>query len=336
MIWNNVELFNVSEVKEHEDGSLTVYRFTSKAREAFADGMRDYAVGVGEMTTGCEIRFVGEGADISFHCTNDNGSVEIYRGDFFVRRETIQQNTDHTVVLRSDLGTDRHNIAGYKGKYGTAVWRVVFGHEGRLKINSIKPISDIRPPVASELPEKSVIAYGSSITHSAFSVAFTNSYVYTLGRCLGAQMLCKGMAGCCFAQKDVVDFIADQPTDAALLELGINMIDTPIDVAEFERRADYAVKRVLASGKKVILISNFTSHHNLSSGANHEKNEQFVNKLEEIYENNKCDNLFYVSGREIVNDLSFLSADILHPAPYGHISMGHRIAEKLRELGFEL
>ena len=336
MIWNNVELFNVSEIKEQEDGSLTVYRFTSKAREAFADGMRDYAVGVGEMTTGCEIRFVGEGADISLHCTNDNGSVEIYRGDFFVRRETIAQNSDHTVVLRSDLGTDRHNVSWYKGKYSTDVWRVVFGHEGRLQINSIKPISDIRPPMASELPEKSVIAYGSSITHSACSVAFTNSYVYTLGRCLGAQMLCKGMGGSCFAQKDVVDYVADQPTDAALLELGINMIDTPIDVFEFERRAEYAVQRVLASGKKVILISNFTSHHNFSSGEYHEKNEQFVNKLEEIYERNKCDRLFYIKGRDIVNELSYLTADILHPAPYGHIFMGHRIAEKLRELGFKL
>lgn len=337
MIWNNVELFNVSEIKEESDGSLRVYRFTEKARRAFDDGIRDYAVGVGEMTTGCEIRFVGEGADVTLSTLQDSGMVEIYRGDYFVRCERVYGDKDVTIRLRSDLGTDRHNISGIKSKFSSSVWRIIFDHDCTVRIKSIEPTSEIRPPKASEVPGKRIIAYGSSITHSACSVLYTNSYIYTIARKLSCDILCKGMGGSCFVQKDVADYIAAYPADAALLELGINMIDTDLTADDLAERADYIVKKTLASGKKVILISLFTSHQDLIGSAYGEKNLSLVKALDKVYEENKCENLYYINGKDIVDDFTLLTSDLIHPSPYGHITMGTRIAEKLtRDMGFVL
>lgn len=334
MIWNNVELFNVSEIEEFEDGSVRVYRFPREVRQAFDDGVRDYALGVSEMTTGCEIRFVGDGADITLSAAKDEGTVEIYRGDFFVRVERIPGDAEKTIELRSNLGVDRHDVSAYKGRFDTAVWRVVFDHDYPVKIHSVKPLSSIRPPEACEIPEKKIIAYGSSITHSATAVMYTNAYIYTLGRRLGCDVLCKGMGGSCFMQPRVAEYIATADADAILLELGINMVDI-FSAEEFYKRAKYTVKCAIESGKPVILISNFTSHHDIVGAKFYENNDNIVKALESIYEEYKCDRLYYIRGRDIVDDIVLLAEDVLHPSPYGHITMGNRIADKLiRELGF--
>ena len=168
---------------------------------------------------------------------------------------------------------------------------------------------------ADEVPNKKIIAYGSSITHSACAVLYTNSYVHTMAKALNADVLCKGMGGNCFIQKPVADYVIQEDWDVALLELGINMLDCyPVSV--FEERATYLIENILKQNKPVVLISNFTSFRSLPTDPLRQVNDDYVACLEKIYQRFACDHLFYIRGQDIVTDWEYLCSDLLHPSPY--------------------
>ena len=332
MIWRDVELFNVNRIEEQSDGSLRLYRFPVPVSDVFAKES-DFVKTVGEMTTGCEIRFVGEEVDITLS-SDCNGLVEIYRGDFFCRVEYLTANEKKHISLRSTVQLDRNKVqldkSVYQGRFAHEVWRVVFGHDICITLHSVETNSSIRPPKAEELPQKKLLAYGSSITHSACSIQFTNSYIYTVGKFLGVDVLCKGMGGSCFCQKEVADYIAEEDWDIVTLELGVNMVAT-YPVEEFERRATYVVKRALERGKPVVMIGIFTNFSFLPNGFAFALNKAYVECFEKIYQTLKCENLYYICGRDIVTDWDYLTTDLIHPSPYGHGEMGRKIAKKIRE-----
>lgn len=63
MIWNQVELFNVSQIRQQEDSALQFFRFPDTVLEQFKSN--EISNTSGRTTTGCEIRFVGNAADIT-------------------------------------------------------------------------------------------------------------------------------------------------------------------------------------------------------------------------------------------------------------------------------
>ena len=332
MIWHNIELFNITETESRLDGALRLYRFSDSARKAFSQSREISALSVGNLTTGCELRFGGDSAHVLLSAQNNKATVEIYRGDFFYRVETLEVGVVKSIELRKDSIMDSIFPSDYQGRFSPNVWRIIFGHDCSIVVHDVQPLSEIRPPLATELPKKKILAYGSSITHSACSVLYTNSYVYNVGRLTGTDVLCKGMGGNCLIQKEVADYISQEDWDIAMLELGINMVDNyPVEV--FKERANYLIKHILEQGKPVVLISNFMCMKNLSNNQFHQANNDYVACLEELYKALKCDNLYYIRGQEILNEWDYLSADLIHPNPFGHVEMGRKIAAKLKEFG---
>ena len=330
MIWNNIELFNVDEVEKRTDGALKMYRFPKSTRDCFLNSCQHYSVGVGCLTTGCELRFVGKMANILLSAEDCDGTVEIFRGDFLCRVERLQAGVVKRIELRENTALDSLYPDGYQGRFSPDVWRIVFDHDVSVVLHDVQALSPIRPPMQNEIPSKKILAYGSSITHSACSILYTNSYIYTVGRKLGADVLCKGMGGSCHCQNEIADYIAGADWDVAILELGINMVES-YPVSLFEERATYLVKRALERGKPVVLISNFMSYENLPSAKFHQANDEYVACLESIYSRLKCDHLYYIRGQEILDEWDLLTADLIHPSPYGHGEMGRKIAKKLRD-----
>ena len=247
---------------------------------------------------------------------------------FFCRVEYLTANEKKRISLRSKFQLDK---SVYQGRFAHEVWRVVFGHDICITLHSVETTSSIRPPKAEELPQKKLLAYGSSITHSACSIQFTNSYIYTVGKLLGVDVLCKGMGGSCFCQKEVADYIAEEDWDIVTLELGVNMVSNGYPVEEYEKRATYVVKRALERGKPVVMISNFTHYANLPISSEFALNKAYVECFEKIYQTLKCKNLYYICGRDIVTDWDYLTTDLIHPSPYGHGEMGRKIAKKIHE-----
>ena len=326
MIWKNIELFNIAETEVRGDGAIYLYRFPSTVREAFTRSLVSYAAEVGKLTTGCELRFVGKNADVFLSADVYEGTVEIYRGDFFCRVERLQHGVMKKIELRENT-VDTYQPQS--GRFSPNVWRIVFDHDLRVVLHDVCSPDDIRPPHADEVPAKKLIAYGSSITHSACAQLFTNSYIYNVAKRLGADVLCKGMGGSCHIESEVADYLYNEEWDFASLELGINMVEVyPVSV--FEERARHLITTLLKKGKPIVLISNFTSYHNIPTSAFYKENAAYVACLEKLYNELKCDNLYYIRGQEIVTEWDYLTADLLHPSPYGHFEMGRKIAEKIR------
>lgn len=328
MIWNNLELFNVSAIEPRLDGALNIYRFPENVREAFARSKSPHAMSVGNMTTGCELRFVGKAADIFISAEQYDGTVEIYRGDFFCRVERLKAGVVKCLELRPTDALDRYPL-NRTGQFSPDVWRVIFDHDFCGVLHNVRAYGEIRPPRSEEIPAKKILAYGSSITHSACAQLFTNSYIYNVGKRLGADVLCKGMGGSCHIESEVAEYLTQEAWDVAILELGINMVEC-YPVAEFEKRARYLVEKMIKTGKPVVLISNFTSFYNVSSDKPRQANADYVRCLEDIYESLRRDNLYYIRGQEMIKDWDYLSCDLLHPSPYGHGEMARNIAEKIR------
>lgn len=121
MLWNNIELFNVVGIEEGAHG-VRLYRFPKATQDVFGIGGPDYAPGVGRMTTGCEMRFVADGADVTLTSVDGgDGTVEIWRGDFLCRVERLVAGAPTKIELRRDYRLDKCDFDGYKGRFSTDV-----------------------------------------------------------------------------------------------------------------------------------------------------------------------------------------------------------------------
>ncbi len=323
MIYKNVELFNVEEIRE-EGGWTKLFRFPQGVVSKMI--AKDAAL----LVTGCEIRFVGE-AYITLGCISsmiDNyGRVEVYRGNTFYGVHTFPIGERYTIKLA--YATPAESCYDEVSN----VWRVVFGHDYRGVLYDIEPMGEIRPPKPDEMPGKTIIAYGSSITHGAATVTYSNAYISKLAHKLGVNIENKGVGGGCMCEKEVADYISGRKCDLLYLELGVNMFSrfTP---EEFYERAAYLMSN-LNKDIPTVLVSPFKNSYFASKDENiRKKAEQYQETAEKLYNDFKRDNLHFISGLEIVDDYSMLTYDMIHPSMYGHQIMSERIYDRLKKIEF--
>lgn len=328
--WKNAALFNVEEIEERQDGAVLLRRFPKNVQDSFGDKMfvNKY---VARMTTGCEIRLVSDGAAVTVSAWDADGVVEVYKGDYFVKTVTVPCGRTTTIFLGDvSIKMGEYDMLPHRGRFAPWVWRIVFAHDFCGILHDIEPVTPIRPPAPNELPAKTILAYGSSITHGACSMVFSNAYIARAAQALNMDVLNKGMGGSCFCEKEVADYIADAEWDAAVLELAVNMLGK-FSPEEYEKRAGYVLSRALSTGKPVVFISHFRHFRDLpdEKEAQAALNAEFRKKAEILSQRYACENLLYIDGRELLDDYKLLTADLIHPSVYGHSVIGHRLAEKM-------
>ena len=329
MIYKNVELFNAAEIEQREDGAILMRKFPRNVYQSI--GINFENKHVARMTTGCEIRFVGNCA-VTLSAWDEDGVVELYKGDFIKQTYTLKKGVQTTIFVNDAISLDNHDLSRHKKRFSPDVWRIVFAHDFCGILHSIDEITPIRPPRKDEVPRVTALAYGSSITHGANSQVFSNAYISVMAYELGIDMLNKGMGGSCMCDKVVADYIEREEWDFVLLELGVNMINifTP---EEFGQRADYLLGQCLSTDKKVVLISPFRHFRDLpdENKKQFELNMEFRKVAEELRDKYACDILIYLDGLEIVDDYKYLTCDLIHPSVYGHRIMGTKIAELIKD-----
>lgn len=327
MIWNDVELFNVEEIEETGNG-IRLYRFPKSILNTI--GREYFNRYVARMTTGCEIRFVGE-AMITLGAIEEDGYVEIFRGDFQHSRQLVKKGQKCSIQLSYGQPLDNYPLEGNM-QYSKDVWRVVFAHDFCGVIYDIDKYSEVRPPRKEEVPSKTILAYGSSITHGASSNLFSLSYLARTGVLLNAQMLNKGMGGSCFCEKEMGDYIKTAECDCIMLELGANMIGV-FPPEEFYKRATYVVKSALATGKKTVLISPYLNCKDFSYDNEEKELSQTFHKLcRKIASENE--GLLFIDGLTVLSEVTQFTTDLTHPSMLGHNIMAERLCKKLTELIF--
>lgn len=318
----------MARVQKRYDGAAKLLRFPENVHRAFGTADNKFPFVPAEFSTGCEIRFVGNDADIVVSGGNTDGYAEIYRGDFHHSTEYIREGIYKRIVLRADSAVDKNNINDVKTDYAKNVWRIVFSGAISAVIHDIVPLGDIRPPFENEVPKKTILVYGTSVTQGVAADVQSDSYVSVMGRTLGVNTLNKGMGGSCFCEKELAEYIADETYDICMLEPAGNMLSKAYPADEFKKRLDYILSLLTKKRRTTVILGTYrflgSAEHNT------ERYDEYCTVLSDIYNKYKENDVYYIDGRKIMDNTAYLCSDLTHPSGYGHYQMGLKIADILK------
>jgi len=330
VIWKNLEIFNVDEIYENENGSISWRRIPQELMQAVErEGARMQAV----RCTGVELRFVmkSERVVLRMRVRAGNGVLHVYRGgiqggwqDHESGKIVSMQETD--IVIDRSANMERLKVVTQKCglPWDCEVVRVIFDR-GEYELFDV--IGEIEPPKKEQCPDRMLMSYGSSITHGSNSYDASHSWVAMIAHNLGMDAMNKGFAGSCCLEPEMADYLASAGEkgiwDVITLELGINVLDW--EEAQILTRTENMIRQVAGRNpdKPVFVISPFYYYgddfgEKKSAAKWRRLIEQVVRKL--AYEN-----VTYINGLDIIGDASTMSADEVHPNIYGV----QQIAERL-------
>lgn len=312
--------------------------------------LNDTARLIGMDAVGIEMRFVTEAPNIDLYLSaqqaafagNDkvriyDGKVRIYKGDFLYRTVELKPNaTTFFRITPPPAFSDANEKMLHQGGFAPNVWRVVCDRSVYVFHGIHTHGYALRPPQPSEVPRWNWLAYGSSITNASL-----DGYVHVAAAKLRAQVQNKGFGGSCHIEKALVDYLLDECRfDFMTCELGVNMRRwcTP---DEFEQRASYLIGRLAQLQKPALILPVFPNRHTAQytsdPGNNVTGNETAFNRIvERLVREAHCPTIRFVHGYDILDDISGLSADLLHPTAYGHAVMGLNLAAHLQKFLHEL
>ncbi len=294
--------------------------------------MNEHARWMSRFCCGCEIRFVTRAKNVEVTLVAEQGApnITILRGDYVCSRIDLKPGEIRTIRMSEpaicNASIDRSFYQN--NRFSPDVWRI-WMHNGSFTVCSIDAYGEeVRPPRPDEMPEKTLLAYGSSITHGAGANFMYSCYANQLAVRMGADVQIKGTGGSCHCEKEVVDYLAAERWDYALLEPVINMCGG-FEKEEIARRVEYLVKTMAATGKPVFVTTIYTNTvHFRPDHPEHQKMidlDEITRKICAPYENVVC-----VEGREILNRTEYLSADGIHPCDQGHFMMAQNWYDAIR------
>ncbi|MCX7916928.1 MAG: hypothetical protein N2589_02220 [bacterium] len=334
MIYKNVELYNVEEVFETKDG-IQFSRVPNKVREKLNNNAKTRAL----MPAGCEIRFnlKSEKAKITMKAKKEiakyNGICEIYFGDFFNTWYFINENpVEIEVQYPDDLYKLEELARRKKLKFDPKLIRILLPHIVDLII--IEMEGDFQIPEKTQTPDVKFLAYGSSITHGAFSIIPSYTYVARIAHILGIDAINLGLGGGCHLEKEIADYIAKRDDwKFAVFELGVNMVGG-FEVEEFKKRVDYFVEKIVKekSEKYLFFVDMFPFYMDFDNQKKQKKFREIVkNKVKEI---NK-ENVIHISGVKVLKDIKGLTADRIHPSISGFEEIASNLTNILKKYIFK-
>ena len=168
MIYQNVELFNVSELTPDGQGGMLFHRFPLSVEQALSDQGKRMNVGA----TGVEFRFrmTGDRVILRLRKADEDtiGTAYIYQGG------VLRDAMDCTKFIRGDRITeividpipDMSKILSIQQSgqfpYDPELVRVVLNN-GSMRFYGVE--GHCEPPRPTDTPKRTCLAYGSSITH---------------------------------------------------------------------------------------------------------------------------------------------------------------------------
>lgn len=341
MIYKNFEIHNVAELIYNDDGSVSWKRVPSQVATAMEATMADSMV---HNSTGVELRFVinGDSATVRMStCSNDPKSFStfhVYRGgiqggwsDHEVHRHVTGEIQDF--VIEKSKNISRLKTMSDKSGYDwdPEVVRIIFDR-GSYKIYDV--IGDVTPPLKTQCPRKTLLAYGSSITHGSNAIDQSHSWVSVVAHNLNMDARNLGMAGSCAIEPEMAEYIASEGEkggwDIATLELGINVLSWADD--KITHRVENIIQQVAGRNpdKPVFVISPF--YH---CGDDFNQNgyaKKWRKMIEEIVSRLDYKNVTYINGMDVLDNMSYMSADEVHPNIYGVQRIADVLTSKIRNV----
>lgn len=334
MIYKNVEVFNVGEIME-KDGVMTWLRVPQNVYDNL-DG--EQGRNMAKACTGVELRFIMESDTVTLRMRTKGkeGVFHVYRGsmqggweDHQVNKNVCEETSDFVIKQ-----TDRPQILDKIRKesnlpMSSYVIRVIFDR-GVYELLDI--IGDVRPPEPQMLPERTLLCYGSSITHGSNSIDASHSWPYLLAHNLKVDCRNLGFAGSCLMEKEFVEYIASEGEqarwDIATLELGINALGWDED--KIVERVSNTLTQICGRNqdKPIFVISPF---YNMDDYEATGQSDKWRRLIEQEVKKAGYANVTYINGNDLLGDMSLISADYVHPNIYGAMQIAERLTAVMKE-----
>ena len=332
MIYKNFEIHGAAEIKEHKNGGITWSRLPEDVYQTMSDMGQRQVLG----STGVELRFVMECDEVilKIQALGDGSSVstfEIYYGGIQGGWEChevdkfIPNKAEEFVIKKpKNMDTLKKMTEQACLDWSPEVIRIIF-NRGTYRVIGID--GNIRPPKKNEVPQKTLLCYGSSITHGSNAYTQPDCWVSVLAHNINYDVVNFGFAGSCRMEPEVIEYIADYDFDVAVLELGIN-------IRRWEREQAYeysknTIKKVAQTKKPVFVISPFYNDEDFKSGGI--KSNMWREVLESVCKELGYSNVTYINGLDILGDMSLISGDEIHPNIYGSRQIAERLTKIIKE-----
>lgn len=291
---------------------------------------------------GCELRFVTEARyfDIALTAVEQDIDVVVYRGDMQYKKYTLKAGVCTVLHIEYPPIFDLVKTEELpKGQFTPNVWRMQFGLNGYLYFHYLDTFGyEHRPPKPEEEPSVQWAAYGSSITCGSVCTLYSDCYINQAAVRLGWDVLNKGLSGSCLLEPEVAEYLAALSVDVLSLEIGVNMVPFfENEEAEERIRGFLSVIVEKSQAKKIYVIDIFPNKGlimqdvNTPYYRNYRGFKQLIREFMETEQVKQDGRMEWIRAEDIVENLTFLSADVLHPSDNGHIRMGEKLAAKLRE-----
>lgn len=310
MIFDNIMFHNVEELEEIDKG-YKMWRVPQELREELNDKAKNSTSGC---ATGVELRFKIKGDSATLLLMADKAEeasvAYIYYGSIQggwenSSRIIFNQNTRITIQKPHNMDFLKQLSNTENLPFNPEVVRVVlpYGHVYYVGVEG-----EVEPPTKEDLPTKTYLAYGSSITHGSLALAAPYTYPFRLSQKLGCDYINLGMAGSAHMEKAMAEYIISRKDwDFATVEMGINMLD--MDVELFDKRIDEFTE-ILAKENRPIYATSIYGF----SAPNMQDAGKKRRKIVEKYANER---LNFVDGLEFLNHSSYISQDMVHPSIEG-------------------
>lgn len=338
MIYKNAEIYNASEIEVNEkDGSMTWYRMPKAVMDKLEmpNGKR-----LNMSSTGVEIRFVIKSGDavVRMQAVSDkivNACFHVYRGGIQGGYADHEHNTyvstepcDFVIKKQENIDTLRAMARAAGDSFDPEVVRIIFDR-GAYRIIDIS--GDIVPPSERQVPAKTLLCYGSSITHGSNSIDASHTWASLTAHNLDMDLRNLGMAGSCAAEPEVIDYIAEEGErgawNTAVMELGINVLSW--EESKIRERVENAVTQVAGrnADKKIYVISPFYCGDDFHGKP---EPERWRTIIKETVDKLAFKNVTLINGLELLGDMTLLSADEVHPSIYGVQQIADRLTARLK------
>lgn len=338
LVHDDLAFHNVLELEPAPGGGRRLQRFPADLRNRL--GFKHHSRGrfFAQRAAGCEIRFVTAGpyVRVTLSAQESDAVVFVYRGDHAHSRHVLPAGVAVSLFLEDPAWFAQVDPAMLRRRrFAPAVWRLLFNQDALISYHGVETFGyALRPPAPDEIPARTWLAYGSSITFGANALHPTNAYVPHAARHLGVDVLNQGLPGSCLCEPEMAAHLAARAGwDFATLELGVNLTElaTP---EEFETRARHLIGTLHRARPEapIFVVGIFPNRadHLRDRSAPAAVNTPIFNAiLPRLVAELAHPHVHFIDGREILTDLAGLHTDLVHPSDEGHLAMGENLAARL-------
>ncbi|MFR5829851.1 MAG: SGNH/GDSL hydrolase family protein [Lachnospiraceae bacterium] len=323
MIFQNIDFHNVEEIKQENNG-YRLYRFPLEVAKKMDEG----ADRVSCMSTGIELRFKikGEAVDLWMRAeaAEEAQVAYIYYGSFqggwySSSKVIFKEKTKIHIERPKNEEVIRKISMEHKLPFNPEVVRVVLPY-GRCIFMGID--GEIESPDKSDYPEKTYLAYGSSITHGSLALAAPYTYPFQVAQKLSCDYLNLGMAGSARLEVSFAEYLVSRKDwDFLSVEMGINMIKQH-DETSFEKRVKEFLTILETDHRPVFVTSIFGYQGELQTRAQH---------FREIVQKYASEKFVFTDGLQLLNCPYYVSTDLTHPSLEGMRDIADKWSKIMRE-----